>query len=318
MNSLQRQLRLPILIISAFAISTYEVSGQADKKPVQLPEMIFDPAFYLWLVVVGILVATVLTLSRAIRVLTDVLQGKSKEMEAAEAITEYAPKATIWSALMNRMTRSVPLESEEDVLLHHDYDGIRELDNQLPPWWKWGFYLTIVFAVVYLFGYHLSGTGKLQLEEYQEQLALAEFEKAEIMKNRADRVTAATAVKLTDAVSLSKGQTVFEKNCAACHKMDGGGNVGPNLTDDYWIHGGGMKNIFTVVTDGVPAKGMISWKSQLSPRQIQEVASYVLSLHGTNPPGAKDPQGGIWSDSVTPVDSLGDQAGQVAPVIASR
>lgn len=204
---------------------------------------------------------------------------------------------------MQSLTRAVPIERERDVMLDHDYDGIRELDNQLPPWWKWGFALTIVFAFIYLFSYHLSGTGKLQLAEYDEQIQEAARQREELMARSAAFVTSENVVVIKDASGLAEGKGIFEKNCVACHRSDGGGNVGPNLTDEYWIHGGGIKNVFATVSNGVPAKGMISWKSQLSPKQIQEVASYVLTLEGTHPADAKAPQGDLWVATPAPVDS---------------
>ncbi len=272
-------------------------------KPFQLPQLFFEPTFYLWVLVIAIVLAALFTMSRALNTLTMLLDEKKSDSEMTEQLREYKVKETAWTKLLQSLTRSVPLEKEEDVLLHHDYDGIRELDNQLPPWWKWGFYLTIVFAVVYLFSYHLSGTGKLQVAEYQEQVAIAELQRIEREKNNANFVTVANVIALNDVAFLAEGKSIFEKNCAACHKADGGGNVGPNLTDDYWIHGGGIKNVFKVVTEGVPAKGMISWKSQFSPRQIQQVSSYILTLRGTAPSGAKEPQGDIWLDTAPKSDS---------------
>jgi cytochrome c oxidase cbb3-type subunit 3 len=101
---------------------------------------------------------------------------------------------------------------------------------------------------------------------------------------------------------LNEGKATFEKLCSACHRADAGGQVGPNLTDEYWIHGGGIHNVFKTITYGVPDKGMLSWKSQLTPKQIQQVASYILSLKGSNPAGGKEPQGDKWVEITT--DSL--------------
>ncbi|MFM2207850.1 MAG: hypothetical protein RL213_1825 [Bacteroidota bacterium] len=277
---------------------------EAAPQPVQLPSYLWEPTFYLWLVTAGIIIAVFFTLSRAVNVLTGLLEDKRNEtVGQAAKVAEYRERPNAWISFIRSMTRSVPVEQEKDVMLDHDYDGIRELDNQLPPWWKYGFYLTIVFGVFYLFGYHLAGTGKLQVQEYDEQMAEAAARKEEMMKHNAEFVTAENVTVLSDAVLVAEGKGIFEKNCAACHKSDGGGNVGPNLTDDFWIHGGGIGNIFRTVTEGVPAKGMISWKSQLSPKQIQEVSSYVLTLHGTNPSGAKEPQGDLWKEVSMVTDS---------------
>jgi cytochrome c oxidase cbb3-type subunit 3 len=194
------------------------------------------------------------------------------------------------------MVDSVPVEKEKDVLLDHDYDGIKELDNNLPPWWKYGFYFTIVFAVVYMFYYHVSGAGNLQLAEYQNELDLAAQQKAERMKAQANYVTEDNVVALTAAGDISEGKQVFMKLCAACHRADGGGQVGPNLTDEFWLHGGGIKNVFKTITYGVPNKGMLSWQSQLSPKQIQQISSYILTLKGSNPPAPKEQQGDKWEE----------------------
>ena len=203
------------------------------------------------------------------------------------------------SKFSSRLMGSVPVTQEADILLDHDYDGIKELDNNLPPWCKWGFYATILFSFVYLIGYHVTGTGKLQLEEYNDELALAAKAKEERMKNSAENITEENVTMLTDAGAISKGKEIFTKNCAACHAADGGGMVGPNLTDEYWLHGGGIKNIFKTVTYGVPAKGMISWQSQLSPKQIQEVSSFVWSLQGTKAAAPKEQEGEKWTESST-------------------
>jgi cytochrome c oxidase cbb3-type subunit 3 len=291
------------------------VVNEPQSQPVQLPQVFWDPTFYLWFATGLILAAVLLTLYRAVNVMSGLLETKSKDMSQVSVRTaEYQERPSRWTDFIRSMTRSVPVEKEKDVMLDHDYDGIRELDNQLPPWWKYGFYLTIVFAFVYLFGYHLSGTGKLQEAEYNEQMAEAAAQKEEMMKKNADFVTAENVKPLSDPALLAEGKMIFEKNCATCHKVDGGGNVGPNLTDDFWIHGGGINNMFRVITDGVLAKGMISWKSQLSPKQIQEVASYVITLHGTNPPGSKDPQGDLWKAAIEPVDSATTQPDSVKAV----
>ncbi|MDP2365810.1 MAG: cbb3-type cytochrome c oxidase N-terminal domain-containing protein [Ignavibacteria bacterium] len=196
--------------------------------------------------------------------------------------------------LSNKLIDAAPIEKEEDILLEHDYDGIKELDNNLPPWWKYLFYATIIFAIVYMLDYHIIGSGKLQEAEYLEEVKLAELEKANMFGGKL--VDENTAQVLTEPADLLAGQTTFNKLCSACHGTKGEGLVGPNLTDDYWIHGGGIKNVFLIIKDGVLDKGMISWKNQLTPAQMEEVGSYILSLRGTNPPNAKPPQGDLWSE----------------------
>jgi len=179
-----------------------------------------------------------------------------------------------------------------DILLSgHDYDGIKELDNRLPRWWLWLFYITIAFAAVYFVRYHLLHTAPLQDQEYQDEVAAA----SQLYKDagNAGQVDLSTLTALTDPASLEAGSAIFVKNCVVCHLSKGEGLVGPNLTDDYWIHGCSVADIYTLITNGVPEKGMISWKTQLSPDQIRQVTSYIITLHGTNPPNPKAPQGDL-------------------------
>lgn len=184
-------------------------------------------------------------------------------------------------------TQAVPIEREHEIMLDHNYDGIQELDNKLPPWWVAMFYLTIVFGVVYIWYYHFRTGGQLQEQEYQTELVEAEAQQ-KLMANRVDE----NSVKLlTESDKIAAGQAIFAKNCVACHGKLGEGGVGPNLTDSYWLHGGDIKSVFKTIKYGVPAKGMIPWQAQLSPSQIQEVASFIATLKNTNPPNAKEPQG---------------------------
>lgn len=201
------------------------------------------------------------------------------------------------------VTRSVPIEQEEEITFEHDFDGIKELDNKIPPWFNFLFYGTIVFAAVYLLNYHVFGTGKLMIDEYLEDMRIANEKREELIKSGA-LINENNVQKLTDAVSLENGKNIFTANCVPCHGPDAGGVVGPNLTDQYWIHGGGIKNVFTTVKYGVPVKGMISWQTILNPKKIQEVSSYVLSLQGTKPVVAKPPEGNLYIDSSkTAIDS---------------
>lgn len=212
-------------------------------------------------------------------------------------------KANAFKKFRQAVTQAVPLEKEEDIMFDHDFDGIKELDNKIPPWFSFLFYGTILFAAVYLLLYHVTGTGRLMADEYADEVIKANQQREELIKSGAF-VNENTVVLLTDAVSLENGKNVFMANCVPCHGPNAGGVVGPNLTDDYWINGGGIKNIFKTIKYGVPIKGMISWQTQLNPKKIQEVASYVISLHGTNPPGGKPPEGTIWVDSsMTKVDT---------------
>jgi len=185
---------------------------------------------------------------------------------------------------------AAPIEKEGEILLEDDYDGIKELDNKVPPWFNYLFYTTIIFAVIYFLNYQVFKTGMSQAQEYQAEMQAAAVQQAELTK-KGTVISAENVKLLEDRASLNAGKEVFKANCVPCHGPEGGGVVGPNLTDDYWIHGGGIKNVFHTIKNGVPSKGMPTWMNQLSMKQIQDVASYVISLHGTHPANAKPPQG---------------------------
>ncbi len=184
-------------------------------------------------------------------------------------------------------TGAVPVDREHEILMDHSYDGIRELDNNLPTWWVYLFYATIIFSGGYFYYYQTSGYGDTQIQEYEKSLIAAQEE----MKLYASKVDENSVTILTDDMAIEEGKTLFMENCAACHGKLGEGGVGPNFADDYWLHGGDIKDVFKTVKYGIPEKGMISWQSQISPVQIQQVSSYILTLQGTNPPNGKAPQG---------------------------
>ncbi|WP_300666440.1 c-type cytochrome [Fluviicola sp.] len=180
---------------------------------------------------------------------------------------------------------SVPIEEEASILMDHEYDGIRELDNNLPPWWVWGFYLTILFAVGYILYYHVFN-GPSQLTEYNNSMTQAQKEIDAYLKEAAMNVDENNVTLLTDPADLDKGKSLFQANCATCHK-DGSGDIGPNLTDNYWLYGNDIKDVFGTIKNGT-SNGMPEHASKLNPIQLQDVASYVLSLKYI--PG-KEPQG---------------------------
>ena len=200
-----------------------------------------------------------------------------------------------WSDLDKKyFTKAASLEKEADVLLDHDYDGIKELDNALPPWWKWGFYFTIVVAVIYIFRFHVIKTGPTPLQEYDNEMKIAAAKMENFRKNSKEAFDEKT-VTLADATGIAAGKKIFTGTCFPCHGASGEGNaVGPNLTDKYWLHGGSIGEVFKTITNGVPDKGMQAWGKTFSPADVRNLASYVLSLQGTNPPNAKAPQGNIY------------------------
>ncbi len=190
--------------------------------------------------------------------------------------------------------------SEEDKILikEHDYDGIHELDNPMPPWLQSLFIMTIIFAVIYSI-YYFGGFGDMQITELEKEIAVAEIEKkAYIEKVGASMDENTVTLLAQDDQGVVQGKTIFVEKCAACHAADGGGGVGPNLTDNFWLHGGGINNVFKVIKYGVPEKGMISWEKQLSPTDIQKVSSFVVSLHGTTPASPKEAQGEVYEEGV--------------------
>ncbi|HEY0274218.1 MAG TPA: cbb3-type cytochrome c oxidase N-terminal domain-containing protein [Chitinophaga sp.] len=201
-----------------------------------------------------------------------------------------------WKQVWFKLNRFKPMQEEASLDLGHDYDGIRELDNRLPGWWLYGFYACIVFAMVYLWRYHVSHSAPLSAEEYRLAVAEAEEAKAAYLAKAANQVDENTVKLLTDANDLAAGKKIFTTTCFACHAADGGGGVGPNLTDNYWLHGGDIQSVFKTIKYGWPDKGMKSWKDDYSPLQIAQIASYVKSLRGSKPAAPKEPQGTLTND----------------------
>jgi cytochrome c oxidase cbb3-type subunit 3 len=167
---------------------------------------------------------------------------------------------------------------QDPLLLDHEYDGIHELDNKLPRWWVWLFYITIIFAVIYLMYYHVLKIGPLSGGEYVEEMKIGNQLKAAAMGKFEAGIPGLQPA--SDPIILENGRQTYAKFCAPCHRADGGGLVGPNLTDGYWIHGSNYCDTVTTIWNGVPAKGMITWKATLKPDEILAVASYIYTLRG--------------------------------------
>lgn len=182
-------------------------------------------------------------------------------------------------------------EGETENKVIHEVDGIQEYDNKLPNWWLYTLYGAVAFAVVYWFVYHVAGAGNLPLAEYQAEMDRAAAVEAERIK-AAGALTPEALTKLArDKGTVEQGKQVFIQTCAACHRQDGGGLVGPNLTDEFWVHGGAPDKIYDTIAKGVPAKGMPAWGPQLGPDRVRAVTAYVISIRGTNVSGGKAPQG---------------------------
>lgn len=205
-------------------------------------------------------------------------------------VTEVAPKEeerSTWEKLLDLK----PLAAEKEIELDHDYDGIKELNNPIPFWFNLLFYGTILFGFVYMLVYFVFDAAPLQAKEYEAELAKAKIEKEEYVKRAGNLVDESNVVMLTDAAKIAEGASVYTSKCAVCHGEKGEGKVGPNLTDEYWLHGGDIQSVFKSIKYGIPSKGMVAWQNSMNGAQMQQLTSYVLSLQGTNPPGAKDPQG---------------------------
>jgi len=203
---------------------------------------------------------------------------------------------TGWQKFMHKMTLANEIGKEEDIMTDHDYDGIKELDNVLPPWWLYGFYITIAIGIFYYIQVFTNAEQYSQKEEFAAEVEKGRLE-VEAYKKANPELFRTDIKLLTDATSLEEGKKVWTTYCVACHMADGGGGIGPNMTDDKWILGGGMEKIFHTISEGGrPGKGMVSWKSVIKIEQRQQVASYVITLQGTTPANPKAAEGDItWS-----------------------
>jgi cytochrome c oxidase cbb3-type subunit 3 len=193
-------------------------------------------------------------------------------------------------------------KTEEELRLDEDFDGIHELDNPTPPWFNFIFYTSILAAVLYLLNYHVLKFGSLQEAEYTAEVAQSKLEVDAYLKSSGNLIDENNVAFVLDKKLLADGQTLFAEKCAVCHLADGGGVVGPNLTDAYWINGGDIQSIFKTIKYGVPAKGMIAWQNTFSGKQMEALASYVKTLQGTTPAVGKEPQGELYkeADSLMP------------------
>jgi cytochrome c oxidase cbb3-type subunit 3 len=234
----------------------------------------------------------VVYLMRLVRMFT------TKEQEFESALESKPEHAT--SRLWDKLNASVSISEEKAIMTDHEYDGIRELDNSLPPWWKYGFYLTIVWAFGYMLYYHIS-SGPSSEQEYKAQMKQAEIDIALYRKNARNLVDETNVVLLTQASDVNSGKAIFGQYCAVCHAADGGGIVGPNLTDNHWLHGNDIKNIFGTIKYGVQGKGMKSWQQELSPVMMAQVASFIKTLEGTTPASPKTPEGKLVETTTTAV-----------------
>ncbi|NQV77460.1 MAG: c-type cytochrome [Lutibacter sp.] len=200
-----------------------------------------------------------------------------------------------WKKFMKSMTKANELGTEEDIMLDHDYDGIKELDNVLPPWWLYGFYITIAISIFYYIQVFYNSEEYSQAKEYAAEVAKGKAEIEDYKAANPELFDDANIVAFTDEENIAKGKELFtSKTCFACHLADLGGSIGPNLTDNTWILGGDVKSIFNTLTNGGrPGKGMIAWESTITRGERIQLASYIISMQGTAPANPKAAEGDI-------------------------
>jgi cytochrome c oxidase cbb3-type subunit 3 len=285
--------RVPIIFFAVFGAMEFFIDSGDRPAFLKFPMVSVFLFVFLFL-----LIAIEITVSAIDKITYQLLTEEQKAK--LEEVSQISFRESQWyTKLVKALTKSEPIENEGQLLLDHDYDGIKELDNNLPPWWIYLFYACIAFAAIYLVRFEIMGADDQEME-LQKEMAQAKIEVAEYMKTAPDLMDEKTVTLLTDAPSLAEGKTIFTTNCAACHRADAGGQIGPNLTDDQWILGGGIKNLFHTVTNGGrDGKGMIAWKGTLKPKEIQKVTSYIISLKGSNPKDPKAPEGEVWVEEAT-------------------
>ncbi|MGB5378404.1 cbb3-type cytochrome c oxidase N-terminal domain-containing protein [Muriicola sp.] len=292
-------IRIPFFFFLIFGLMEYFIDSGAKPAFIEYPI-----AQFFLLMVLLILIAIELIVKSVENVLFQTLSEEAKEryLNAQTKSWEWTWGKRMYTKLLG----SKSIQEEGEIILDHNYDGIRELDNKLPPWWVYLFYATILFGVVYLARFHVFNDYDQKLE-YEMEIAEAQEAIEAYRKTAKDLVDVNTVTLLTDASDLSAGKAIFEASCVVCHMADGGGGIGPNLTDQYWILGGGIKNVFRTISEGGrDGKGMISWKQTLKPVEMAQVASYLLTFQGTTPANPKAAEGDLYIDENAPSESVSD------------
>src|SRR5690606_22360461 len=250
--------RVPLIIFICYGLLEYFIDSGDQPAIVAYPSV---------LLLLGLIILVVIALEIVAAASNNIInQLMTPEERAAKDAIDNLPlsQTPFMKKWMQKLTRTRSMEEEKEIEMDHDYDGIKELDNDLPPWWVYLFYATVVFGVIYLGKYHLFG-GENQYQELEKEMMIAQKEIEEYKKTAPD--------------ILAEGKASFDSNCVSCQRADGGGGIGPNLTDEFWILGGDVKDIFHVISEGGrDGKGMVAWKQQIRPTDIQKVASYILSL----------------------------------------
>jgi len=294
-------IRIPIIFFLIFGLMEYFIDSGDQPAFIKYPI-----AQFFLLMILLILIAIELIVKSIENVLFQTLSKEAQEryLNAKAKNWEWAWGKRMYAKLLG----TKPIEEEGELILDHNYDGIRELDNKLPPWWVYLFYATILFGVVYLARFHVFNDYDQALE-YEMEIAEAQAAIEAYRKTAKDLVDVNTVTLLTEASDLNAGKALFETNCVVCHMADGGGGIGPNLTDQHWILGGGIKNVFRTISEGGrDGKGMIAWKQTLKPAEMAQVASYVLSFQGTTPANPKAPEGDVWIDENAPAEAPAETA----------
>lgn len=292
--------RIIVFILFGLGLN-HSVNAQAEEIMEEV-----DPGFWETLMSTDPLLLTVLLLIASVMILllitltlmvntVSFMQRTIEKQNAPEG--EYVESPTLWEKLKVKLITGKLYEEKEErksMILDHEYDGIREMDYGMPPWLTAIFAGTVIFAIAYLVQIWGIGNIEDQITEYENDVQKAEIAIAEWREKQSNLIDETSVEFIDDELILAKGEEIFVKECVVCHKADGGGGVGPNLTDNYWIHGGSISDIFSTIKYGVPEKGMISWQSKLKPGEMQSVASYIKTLVGTTPADPKDPQGELY------------------------
>jgi len=300
--------RIVLLLMGLFATAAARAQDAAA-SPVKgfWDDPIHDPMLPVY-IVFGFMIVTIaliLVVSIYLLKVLNMLTRQAAEARAAKLGILYVPEASWATRIWERLNASVPVQEEKSIEMDHSYDDIRELDNHLPPWWKWLFYATAVWAVVYFVVYHVFDSMPLQAAEYEQEVAVADAAALAFKASQpVEAIDLNTLVYTKDDALIQKGKSIFDMNCNSCHRADGGGGIGPNLTDAYWLHGGEVKEVFHTIQEGVLDKGMPAWGKTMSPQEVRDVTFFVMSLQGTNPTNGKAPQGPLYVPApAAPADS---------------
>ena len=302
-------IRVPVIFFLIFGTMEYFIDSGDQPAIIAYP----ITQFFMLMVLI-LLIAIELILSSIENVMFQTLSEEAKERYLSSKSKKW--EWTWGKRTYQKMLGSKPIEAEGEIVLDHNYDGIRELDNKLPPWWVYMFYASIVFAIIYMLRFHVFNDYDQALE-YEQEVAAAQLEIEDYKKTAKGLVDVNTVELLVDTSDITAGEKIFQSNCVACHMADGGGGIGPNLTDDYWILGGGIKNVFHTISEGGrDGKGMIAWKQTLKPVEMAQVASYILTvINGKTAANPKAAEGDIWVDPNAPVNEIPEQVSDTTSVV---